>query len=336
MLQQAKPSATDQCYALMRLLADGKFHSGQKLGDVLGVSRSAVWKALNRCQQRLGLQIMAVSGRGYRLDNAIELLDVAQLMANCSAAVRDKITDITVLSSVDSTNNWLQARLKQGAPSGVACIAEHQTSGRGRLGRSWVSPFGANLYLSLLWRFQHAPSELMGLSLAAGVAAVRAIQSMGCDKVQLKWPNDLVVNERKLGGILVEFSGESGGPCDAIIGVGINLQMPKSGGASIDQAWIDLQEVCATEVSRNRLAGFVLDELIRTMVGFDRDGFAASRKEWCKWDIAVGKQVRLVSGQRSWFGTSIGVNEQGALLIATEDGVETFYSGEVSLRVDHN
>lgn len=318
--------------ALLDILSDGKFHSGEVLGERLGVTRAAVWKQL-RTLSKLGLTIHAVRGRGYQLAFPIELLKSETIYNHLPSHARDPLSHIDVLSQVDSTNSILKQRAIQGAASGTACLAEQQTAGRGRQGRHWVSPFGCNLYLSLLWRFSNGPTSLAGLSLAIGVALARAIRATVSQQVSLKWPNDLVWKGQKLAGILVEIAGESAGPSHAVIGVGINVRMPNSLNASIDQPWTDLYRLSRETPSRNALAASVLEHLVTVLREFEQQGLTAFLDEWRELDSMAGRSVQLQTPTGVIAGQAQGIDKDGSLLIQVGNEVRRFASGEVSLRM---
>jgi BirA family biotin operon repressor/biotin-[acetyl-CoA-carboxylase] ligase len=313
--------------ALLTLLADGRFHSGEELGRALGVSRAAVWKSIQVLPLQ-GVTIDAVQGRGYRLREPLELLDPSAIAAAVDPALRRELGPVEVLFEVDSTNRRLMTQAA-GAVQGSTCLAETQSAGRGRRGRPWLSPFGANLYLSMLWRFSEGPARLSGLSLAVGVACVRALARLGARGVQLKWPNDLLWDGRKLAGILLEVAGESNGPCHVVVGIGVNLRMPH--GADIDQPWADLREI-APDVSRNVLGGALIEELARVMREFEIGGFEALRSEWLANDAFAGRPVTLHLPSGPISGVARGVDAGGHLLLETATGIQRFASGEVSLR----
>lgn len=318
--------------ALLDILSDGKFHSGEVLGERLGVTRAAVWKQL-RTLSKLGLTIHSVRGRGYQLAYPIDLLKSETIYNHLPSHARDLVPQIDVLSQVDSTNSYLKQRAAQGAVSGTACLAEQQTAGRGRQGRHWVSPFGCNLYLSLLWRFNTGPTALAGLSLAMGVALARAIRATVSQPVSLKWPNDLVWKGQKLAGILVEIAGESAGPSYAVIGMGINVRMPTSHGTSIDQPWTDLYRLSRVTPSRNVLAASVLEQLVSVLREFEQQGLTAFLDEWRELDSMAGRAVQLQTPTGVIAGQAQGIDKDGSLLIQIGNEVRRFASGEVSLRM---
>lgn len=319
---------------LLPLLADGDFHSGEELAAQLGgVSRAAVWKAVQNLTT-LGLDIQAVRGRGYRLAEPLELLEPARLLAGLDDLAQRRVTVLEVHDQLDSTNTYLLRRAAEGGPSGMVCLAETQSAGRGRQGRPWVSPFAANLYLSLLWRFTAGPAALSGLSLAVGIAVVRTLHRLGVTEAGLKWPNDLLWQQRKLGGILLEFGGEAGGPCQVVAGIGLNVAMPKLAEPAIDQPWVDLRQILGPgRVSRHRLATALLSELVAVFTRFEQTGFAGFQADWHRFDLTYGQPVRLTLPASTVDGIARGVDDSGALLLETADGRRRFLGGEISLRL---
>ena len=320
-------SFMSKAHNLLALIADGEFHSGEELGRELGVSRAAVWKYLGG-DSFFGLKVDAVQGRGYRLRTRIELLDLAAIETAIDPAARTSLGEIIVLGEVDSTNTFL-LRQADALATGTVCLAEMQTAGRGRRGRKWVSPFGSNLYLSMLRQFSEGPAKLAGLSLGIAVACVRALRRAGIEGITLKWPNDLLWEGRKLAGILLEVAGEANGPCNVVVGIGVNLGM--RGNVEIDRPWADIQEI-EPRLSRNLLAGLLINELARVMHEFECHGFGPLRREWQRYDAYAGQPVGVHLPNTVVRGVARGVDETGLLLLETETGVQRFASGEVSLR----
>ncbi len=322
-------------YRLIQALADGRFHSGEVLARNLGISRAAVWKHLQGLREKLEVDIQAVSGRGYRIAHPLELLEQGEIMAALSETVRDRIPDFVLHHQIDSTNSWLLEESTRQAPSGTVCLAEQQTAGRGRRGRSWISPFGSNVYLSILWRYRLAPVQLSGLSLAAGLAVVRALEQLGIQGIGLKWPNDVLADGCKLAGLLLEVVGEADGPSRVVVGVGVNVRMSAQQGAGIDQPWTDLSSMSgARTCSRNRLAALLIEHLVAMLNAFETQGLAPLLEEWNRYDLLRGQTVKLSTGDRSIEGTHLGVDSQGALLLAQGDRTRAYHAGEVSLRSD--
>ena len=317
---------------LLKLLSDGDFHSGEDLGAALGVSRMAVWKHLKTLRE-LGVDFEVVRGKGYRLSASIELLDGDEISTGISRSTATHIDSINIFHELDSTNNWLREQCLSGAPSGTVCLAEMQYAGRGRRGRSWVSPYAANLYLSLLWRSPAGAAALGGLSLVTGIAVLRCLQAWGVEAAGLKWPNDILVRNAKLAGILIDVVGEASGPCAVIIGVGVNVCMPPLAGADIDQSWTDLSRLIGrSELSRNRLAAGLLDQLLPAVAEFETAGLQPFLGEWRRYDIVDGCQVDLQLPNETVSGTACGIDDGGALLVETVNGRRRFTSGEVSVR----
>ncbi|MDP5065508.1 MAG: bifunctional biotin--[acetyl-CoA-carboxylase] ligase/biotin operon repressor BirA [Haliea sp.] len=317
---------------LVPLLADGEFHSGQALADALGVSRTAVWKQLKRLQS-LGLEVESVRGRGYRLAGGVELLAEARIIAGLEPSVRPLLQALQLLETVDSTNAEVLRQIAADRGPGFACSAELQTAGRGRRGREWVSPYARNVYLSLSWEYQGGAAALEGLSLAVGVAVVRALHRFDVEGLALKWPNDILANGAKLGGVLLEMAGDAAGRCQVVIGVGINVAMPTAAAGAIDQAWTDLTQLCVGKPpGRNALLASLLNELLPLAASFGTTGFAPWREPWMALDAFADKPVVLHSGEQRQAGTARGVDERGALQLETTLGVQPIYGGEISLR----
>lgn len=319
----------DRNHAILHVLADGHFHSGETLARSLGITRAAVWKKVHALE-KLGLSVFRVPGKGYRLADPLQLLEPESIAEALSPAVRDRLKGITVLDSVDSTNTWLGAR----SSDPEVCLAEFQSAGRGRRGRSWVSPFAANLYLSLSWRFAEWPPGFTALGMVTAIAAVRALEALGVREVRIKWPNDLIAGGRKLGGVLIDIQGEPPGATRAVIGLGLNVRMPAAAAQDIDQPWMDLATLTdGHPPERNRLAAALIGSLVTAMREFADQGFAAFSADWQSLDLVAGRAVALHSHEQTVTGVAAGVDEQGALLLKTPQGVKRFVSGDLSLRI---
>jgi len=316
--------------AVLEVLADGASVSGRELGARLGLTRAAVWKQVARLRE-LGLPVHAATGAGYRLETPFEALDAEAIRTALPTAVRDRIGTFRVHWQIDSTSSELR-RLEAADPHAVAvCMAEVQQAGRGRRGRGWRMPLGGGLALSLRRRFDGGMAALAGLSLAVGVATCEALASSGADRVGLKWPNDLVANGAKLGGILVEVHGDALGPCDAVIGIGLNLRLPDATRAAIDQPVTDLARLGAT-LPRNLVAARVIAALVPALDRFADDGFAAFAEAYARHDALAGRSVQVIDGDRRCAGIARGVDSRGALRVAFADGERAIESGEVSIR----
>ncbi|WP_421194760.1 bifunctional biotin--[acetyl-CoA-carboxylase] ligase/biotin operon repressor BirA [Aeromonas enteropelogenes] len=309
---------------LISLLSDGQFHSGEQLGEQLGISRAAVSKHM-AALKGLGLDLFSLTGKGYRLAVPLALYDQAQLQALAPMA------PIHCFPVIDSTNQFLLERVNQ-ARAGECCLAECQTAGRGRRGKPWISPFGCQLILSMYWRLEQGMAAAMGLSLAVGVAVVEALESLGYQGVELKWPNDLYYQGRKLAGILVEMSGSAGASCHLVIGVGLNLAMPAREGERIDQAWAELRHINPELVDRNQLAARVIEHLQTAMQTFEQSGLGSFVAAWNRLDHFAGRPVRLLMGDQEIRGIARGIDDRGALRLETEEGIKFYLGGEISLR----
>lgn len=321
-------------HRLIKLLSDGHFHSGTRLGEALGVSRSAVWKHVQQLQASYGLDVQAVQGKGYRLSRAMDLLDRQGILDQLGDESGALLASFETCYQLDSTNRYLvQQTDGQGSAGAQVVLAEMQTAGRGRRGRNWVSPFAQNIYLSLAWHFDDATMNLSGLSLAVGVAVVKALKNLGIEHLQLKWPNDIYYQGRKLGGILLELRGEAGGACDVVVGLGLNVSMSARDGEAIDQAWIDIHSISDTRFSRNKLVAVILDELLPCMQLYAQQGLAPFVQDWQADDMLQDKPVTLLVHQQQREGIARGINEQGALLFESDGNLEPLYAGELSLRL---
>lgn len=317
---------------LLVLLSDGAWHSGERLAAELGLGLAALQDRVERIHAA-GIDVQAEPGRGYRVPGGLELLDAARVSAELSETTSRQLADLTVLPAVDSTNRWLYDEALAGAASGRVCLAEMQTAGRGRHGRSWVSPFGTNVYCSVLWRFDAGPMALGGLSLAVGVAVVRALERAGVSGVGIKWPNDLLWNGRKLAGVLVEAAGDSRGPGFAVAGVGINRVLPDNARRRVDQPFAELRDLPGGRaIGRNRLAGLLVDEMFGMLSAFADRGFEACRADYERLDLLRGRAVQVMTAGQVLEAEALGVDDSGRLRALLPDGERTFASGEISLR----
>ncbi len=219
----------------------------------------------------------------------------------------------------------------QGIDSGSACLSEYQSAGRGRRGRGWVSPFGCNLYLSLYWRFERSMTEIGGVSIAVGTVLARALSEQAAN-VALKWPNDVLVDGKKIAGILVDVQGAADGPVDAVIGIGVNLHLPAHASRQIDQPWTDLQKQADKTVPRNQFAARLLGELLDAMQLFQRHQLSSFIPRWRQYDLYHGEQVTLFHPRRKIRGVHKGIADDGSLLLEVNGKLCRFQSGEVSLR----
>ncbi|WP_110654048.1 biotin--[acetyl-CoA-carboxylase] ligase [Salinicola halimionae] len=318
---------------LIRLLGDGNYHSGQQLGQHLGVTRTAVWKQLKKLEA-MGLPLEAVKGRGYRLVNSLESLDGADIVSRLSAGSRHHLKRLYVEDVLDSTNTFLRDRFRHGAGHGEVCLAESQTAGRGRRGKIWSTSWGGSLILSLGWRFEAGVVALEGLSLAVGVVLAEVIETLG-GEIALKWPNDVLLavegDWRKLAGILLEVTGDVDGPCEVVIGIGVNVSLDDAVRHAAGQPVAALSEA-VEHPSRNALAASLIESLLIMLPLFEQHGFSAWRDRWNARHAYAGRTVRIHQGSISYAAKASDVDENGNLRVETESGERALTGGEISIR----
>ena len=308
---------------LIAILADGEFHSGEKLGEQLGMSRAAINKHIQTLKE-WGVDVFTVTGKGYSLPSPLQMLD-EQLINERLDGGR-----LAVIPVIDSTNQYLLDNINT-LQSGDACLAEYQQAGRGRRGRQWVSPFGVNLYLSMYWRLEQGPAAAMGLSLVVGIVLAEVLQAMGAKNVKVKWPNDIYLDDRKLAGILVELIGKTGDAAQIVIGTGINLAMNNRLAESINQGWINLQEA-GIAIDRNALSASIINQLRAALLQFEQEGMAPFVARWGRLDNFMDRPVKLLIGDKEILGIARGIDPQGGLILE-QDGVrKSWVGGEISLR----
>ena len=321
--------ANTRTWQLLHLLADGEFHSGEVLAQRFGVSRATVFNALAGVTE-LGVVLQRVRGRGYRLARPWQQLERSEVSRWLGKDAEQ--FDIEILPQAASSNTLLLQRAALGAPGGSVLAVELQTAGRGRIGRTWYSGLGNALTFSLLWRFDCGLNALSGLSLAVAVAILRALHQFGASSLRLKWPNDILAPQGKLGGVLIEAQGDMLGPSAVVIGVGLNCSLPTSLEQRIDQPASALDEVCAAMPTRNHLLAAVLQEMAHVLDEFARGGFAALRTEWEQYHAHQNLPIQLhLADGSSVSGIVRGVSDNGELRLETDHGVRCFNSGEVGV-----
>lgn len=329
-------NAFSKAQALLSLLSDGKFCSGEALGQCLGVSRAAVWKRLEELKN-IGVEVERVRGKGYRLVDGRPLLSSEKIQSLLSKENQAAIEELYVEYSIDSTNRFLARRINEKAsePTVAVCVAESQSAGQGRRGRQWQSPFGRNIYFSMTWPFSGGAASLSGLSLAVGVALVDALRCFDVSNVKLKWPNDILVDNKKLAGVLIEIAGDAMGECHAIIGVGLNVAMPQCEMKSVDQPWTDLVTSLglAADVDRNMLVSSLISSLVSMLRKFEQAGFKPFQSQWLSLNAHANASIQLISGNNVVEGVMCGITSDGGVRLRSADGHEqVFVGGEISLR----
>ena len=317
-------------------LADGRFRSGESLAQTLGVSRSAIWKAVATLRKQ-GSELHALRNRGYRLVQGSEPLEPGRIRERLARGVRDRVGRIDAVWSISSTNSALLARANADPGTSEVLLAEYQSAGRGRRGRTWLAPPGGAVCLSMSWTFREVPQDLGALGLVIGVCVVRALRRQGVGGVTLKWPNDLLVNERKLGGVLIDLRAESAGPAAVVIGIGLNLalgaevlaQITASGTAATDLA----SATGGALPARNELAAALVSGCLEGLLEFERSGLKPFIEDWRCADALRGRTISVSAPQGVARGVARGIDVRGALLVETPQGVRRFISGDVSVRL---
>ncbi|MFJ4252083.1 BirA family transcriptional regulator, biotin operon repressor / biotin-[acetyl-CoA-carboxylase] ligase [Pseudomonas helmanticensis] len=310
---------------LLNLLKDGRFHSGQDLGEALGISRSAVWKQLQHLEAELGLSIHKVRGRGYQLASPLMLLDSLKLSTMAPN------WPVTILDSVDSTNAEALRSIGQGNSAPFLVLAERQVSGRGRRGRKWVSPFAENLYYSLVLRIDGGMRQLEGLSLVVGLAVMQTLRSFGVVNAGLKWPNDVLVGNKKIAGILLELIGDPADVCHVVLGIGINVNMQTAD--EVDQQWTSIRLESGNNCDRNALVAELSKQLDAYIRRHQAGGFSVLREEWEVNHLWQERSVSLIAGANHIDGVVLGIDNQGALRLRVNGVEKVFSGGELSLRL---
>jgi BirA family biotin operon repressor/biotin-[acetyl-CoA-carboxylase] ligase len=305
-----------------------------ELARELNVSRSAVWKAAKTLRE-LGSTVHAVRNRGYRLAGAGEPLDAALIRDALSRSLRARLRHIEVGWTVTSTNTVL---IERGPPPQGECevaLAEFQSAGRGRRGRPWFAPPGGAVCLSMSWTFAQVPRDVGSLSLAIGVCVLRALGRLGVADLQLKWPNDVLLGDAKLGGILIELRAEAAGPACAVIGIGLNVALGAALIAQISAMGVAAADLTASGVirpARNHIAAQIIESCMAGLLDFERDGLRAFMDEWRHADALRGRTVTVLNGDERTRGLARGIDVSGALLVEAPQGLRKFVAGEVSVR----
>jgi BirA family transcriptional regulator, biotin operon repressor / biotin---[acetyl-CoA-carboxylase] ligase len=317
--------------ALLDLISEQAI-SGVVLSQKLGIGRSAVWKRIEQLRAA-GFDIETKAGQGYFINSRIQWLDEKKITAGLSAKTKKLLGTIHIREQVDSTNAWAQTEKKNKAGCDVF-LAEQQTAGRGRRGRAWVSPMAANIYLTLRHSFDKGLPAMSGLSLAVGMLVAKALRELGFSMLGVKWPNDIMTySHQKCGGILIEVQGDVQGPVTAIIGIGLNVQMPKKAADEIDQAWTDLQSLLPQQkLCRNALIAALLNQLLSALQHFESKGLVDFVSEWPQYDVLMHQSVKVIDGVSEHEGIVLGVAENGALRLQEKGLEKQYYSGEISVR----
>lgn len=318
---------------IISYLCDGACHSGSELGLQFNVSRTAIWKQIKQLIE-LGLPIQRIPNRGYRLTHPIKLLNEANIRKRLDVENFPSSINFHLFASLDSTNRLL--RELPSSPTIDVCCAEMQTHGRGRFGRHWYSPFGENIYFSSRWHFDCDLSRLSGLSLVVSLAIVSMLNDAGIeDNICVKWPNDILWQDKKLSGNLIEVIAESNSSADVVIGIGLNVNSNTEDAlesTSPDKPWCSLYDITGNYVDRNELVARLIIHLHQHLDDFIHNGFADFINKWQQVDYLQNKMVTVSHLSGLLKGVAKGVNETGQLILVDEMAVtHHLSSGDTSL-----
>jgi BirA family biotin operon repressor/biotin-[acetyl-CoA-carboxylase] ligase len=322
--------------ALLWQLQDGELHSGQQLADELGLTRAAIWKMVGELREA-GVEVQSGDRKGYRLPRPVEMLDEVRIREAARRCGLDLAAEPELVFEIDSTNAHLQEAPPPAVGEPRLLIAEIQHAGRGRRGRSWVAPFGSGLTLSIAWTFAETPAELSSLSLAMGVAVVRCLRELGASDAMLKWPNDILLAGRKLGGLLIQVRSESGAGACAVVGLGLNFDLPQEVRPAIEESAAlpvaDLSEAPDFEqIGRNELLARLAVSMLDALRMFSASGYAPFAEEWARYDSLRNRAVVVEQGDKMVGGIARGADHDGSLQLEVDGKLQRFFSGDVSLR----
>ncbi len=318
-----------RAFEILKLLADGGLHSGENLAHCLGITRAAVWNQVKRLRTE-GLSISGTAGGGYRLDFKFEALDGLEIERHLQK-LGCSLFQCCVEDVIDSTNTRLLLQSVKSNIHGQVLFAEFQTTGRGRRGDKWVSPPGTGICFSLGYVFDTPPATFSALSLVVGISMAEALDKIGVDGIKLKWPNDIVRGQEKIAGILIEMRAEASGASRTVIGIGLNFMLPEKVSKLVDRPVGDLGSHVTVKFTRNQVAATILHVLNVNLSRFEISGFAAFHDDWRNFDSLLGRKIRLELGAREVNGVSRGVDKNGALLVETNSGLESFLSGHLTV-----
>lgn len=321
-----KKQLNDNLVKLVDILSDGQYHDGTHLGKMLKMTRSAIWKAIKKLEAH-GVQIGSTKGKGYVLLEPLRLLDKYKI----SQQLTHKKIGLDVFEVLTSTNEYLKSFKHQTEIK--ICLTEKQTHGKGRLNREWYSPFGQNIYLSCYYPFRKDMSELAGLSLVTSLAIIKVLKLYGiAQNLFVKWPNDILYENKKISGSLVEIQGETNGVSHAVIGIGVNVNMIHHSSRHISQPWTSMKKILNVYIDRNDFCSSLINHLISYLHKFTLHGFAVFTEEWLQADCLTNKVVMLKNINEKVQGQVVGINEQGFLIVRLLDGaMRIFSSGDTSI-----
>ncbi|MFK7795057.1 MAG: biotin--[acetyl-CoA-carboxylase] ligase [Gammaproteobacteria bacterium] len=318
---------------VLTLLDNNRYCSGEALAKRFNVTRATIHNCIVKIES-LGISVERVRGLGYRLTQPVDLLNQAEIQSILSESVANKLANIQCLEEIDSTNRYATGLALPQAGEFSLVLAEMQTAGRGRRGRQWVSPYAANVYLSIVWPLQRPLHESGMLSAMLAISMLTALEELGVSGLNLKWPNDIYSHNKKLAGLLIECAGEISGGCKMIIGMGVNVFMSQFKKVDIDQQWTDMfSHTQDWQYSRNHIAAMLINKAVVALSQFEDNAFDDLAGAWSQWDIMKDKAVELHSAQSIQTGVARGIDNDGCLLLETPNGIEKISAGDVSLRM---
>ncbi len=335
------PELEDPSVKILKLLknAGNQYISGEELSNELGMSRTAIWKRMDSIEQE-GFRIEGITKKGYRLIKEDHLVGINSPYGKL--AVQSELTgsvfgqNLKFLQETDSTNTVLKKMAAENVPEGTVVLADIQTAGRGRRGKTWISAPKLGIWMSILLRPNLHPSSVQTLTLAASVAVVNALEPMGINDLGIKWPNDILINGKKVCGILTELSAEAEGVEWVIIGIGLNVNHSEADFhrdiASIATS-LRMNVNSDIELDRSVIAAKIIDEMGNVYREFIDKGSSWVVEEWRKRNLTLGKRVNIISQLDSFQAEVLDITAEGKLIVKDDDGtVHEMFSGVISLR----
>ncbi|WP_367606612.1 biotin--[acetyl-CoA-carboxylase] ligase [Legionella sp. W05-934-2] len=314
-------------YQLLNYLSHDCWVSGPNLADKMGLSRTAIWKQVKKLQSN-GVAIEN-SHHGYRLSDSLILLNQSSIDSGIDAEWHEQGIELLVLPTIDSTNTYVKRHVK--TKPWTVCVSEQQTAGRGRLGRSWASPFGENMYLSIAWRTTVSLAKLSGLSLAASLALRNALRPW-IDNLKVKWPNDLFWQGKKVAGCLVEVTAESHGNSLIVVGLGLNINTQTRDRPLSHLPHCSLRDIVKRSVNRNEIIVATINHCLHAFKQFEFQGLTPLQNTWKEADYLYNQPITIYQSQKQIQGIAKGINDLGHLLVEQENGlIEEISSGDATL-----
>ncbi len=316
---------TENLLKVVNMLSDEKYMSGAEMAKHLGISRTAIWKII-KVLISYGIDITSDNKLGYKINQKLILLDIDAI----GRKIDYNPTKLDIFESINSTNEFLKSTQSHDYQNHI-CLAEHQSSGNARLKRSWNSPFGQNLYLSIKYYFNKDISSISGLSLITGLSVIRTLSQLNISNIfKIKWPNDIYCEDKKIAGILTEVVGESYGGCMAIIGIGLNVNMMKLSNENVIN-WTSLKKITGKHFDRNEICVSLINNIIKDIEKFSILGLEYFLSDWNNHDYLANKKIAVKNSEETIEGEYKGIDAQGNLLLKIDNKIITLYSGDTSI-----